>query len=271
MSRPARPLDPKYTWGYGNKQELAPFSSQYFRENPVHVSQFDAPMKKLNETNAFLKLSEISPQQRFTALNQKKVLIYLIYGEKSREMLACLKEIMAFYELADFPGSVSRVSRMAEELQKKYDEEDALERQQIEEEKRMERVRESIAKQNEREAKEAAAKAKKERKVKEASAKAGKKAMEKGKKAAGKGKKAAEKEKKASAKTKPRPRVEIIEPEPDEDKSESEEKPVKRDEEEGQEEEEEEEEEVKEKPRPKKPVVDDDEDFGMPGDLPDGD
>lgn len=99
--------------------DLTPFATSYFKNNP-DAEDLSTPEEKLERLNAILG-SSASSAERFTALSQKKAMVYLIYGDESYEMMTCFRELGAFYSQNDRPDSAIRNFKSAEKLEEKVD------------------------------------------------------------------------------------------------------------------------------------------------------
>ena len=78
-------------------QRHDPFSVRYFKEHPDEEDDEHSPLEKLNSLeNA--DLSKMDEAQKFTYYAKKKALIYMAYGENSREALGAHLEIGDYYQ-----------------------------------------------------------------------------------------------------------------------------------------------------------------------------
>ena len=71
--------------------DLTPFATNFYREHPDE-EDLSTPEEKLEQLNSVLD-SDASSAERFTALSQKKAMIYLINGDESKEMIDVLRDL----------------------------------------------------------------------------------------------------------------------------------------------------------------------------------
>jgi tetratricopeptide (TPR) repeat protein len=102
-----------------NSNGYTPFATNYFKMNP-DAEDLTAPEDKLVSLNQQLK-SGLSSAQKFTALNQKKTMIYLLNGDESSEMFDILSELGLFYADNDRPDSAIRHLSQAQGLEDKIE------------------------------------------------------------------------------------------------------------------------------------------------------
>jgi len=105
----AKPVPP-----HDSPSGLTPFATSFVKENPgaADLSALDAKLERL----AAALGSGAEPDERLEALAQKKAMVYLVHGDASPEMRACLRDLALFYARNERPDSALRNWRAAERV-----------------------------------------------------------------------------------------------------------------------------------------------------------
>jgi tetratricopeptide (TPR) repeat protein len=119
LSRFPDRYNPKPTPLQDHPDDLTPFATNYFKQNP-DAQDLGTPEEKLESLNGSLGGS-LSTPQRFTYLTQKKTMVYLIHGDESPEMFECLTLLGFFYAENDRPESAIRHLQQAQRLEKQIE------------------------------------------------------------------------------------------------------------------------------------------------------
>lgn len=94
--------------------DLTPFATNFYKEHPEETD-LSSPEEKLENLNSVLD-GDLSSAERFTALSQKKAMIYLIHGDESPEMVAVLRDLGHFYSDSGRHESAARNLKAASNL-----------------------------------------------------------------------------------------------------------------------------------------------------------
>ena len=99
--------------------DLTPFATNFYREHPDE-EDLSTPEEKLEQLNSVLD-SDPSSAERFTALSQKKAMIYLINGDESKEMIDVLRDLGHFYSENKRDESALRNFKAASNLRERVE------------------------------------------------------------------------------------------------------------------------------------------------------